>query len=144
MFFGKKDKDVRLTDKEYKSLVGGMSKKERRDFDRRQRDLKDYSPTTMYEDYSINEEYFHWQSQSTTSDTSPTGQRYINHVCEGSKVILFVREFKKDMAGAAPYTYLGTAKYVSHYGSRPMSITWHLDNPIPAKYIKKTSKLEVG
>lgn len=48
------------------------------------------------------------------------------------------------MAGAAPYTYLGAAKYVSHYGSRPMSITWRLDNPIPAKYIKKTSKLEVG
>ena len=40
MFFGKKDKDVRLTDKEYKSLVGGMSKKERKDFDRRQRELK--------------------------------------------------------------------------------------------------------
>ncbi|WP_081667968.1 DUF3427 domain-containing protein [Butyrivibrio sp. WCD2001] len=105
---------------------------------------KDYSPTTMYNDYSINEEFFHWQSQSTTSDTSPTGQRYINHVHEGSKILLFVREFKKDLAGAAPYTYLGTAKYVSHYGSRPMNITWHLDNPIPAKYIKKTSKLEVG
>ncbi|SEL76656.1 Helicase conserved C-terminal domain-containing protein [Butyrivibrio sp. ob235] len=105
---------------------------------------KDYSPTTMYNDYSINEEFFHWQSQSTTSDTSPTGQRYINHVKYGSKILLFVREFKKDIAGAAPYTYLGTAKYVSHYGSRPMSITWHLDNPIPAKYIKKTSKLEVG
>ncbi|WP_248403013.1 hypothetical protein [Butyrivibrio fibrisolvens] len=40
MLFGKKDKDVRLTDKEYKSLVGGMSKKERKDFDRRQRELK--------------------------------------------------------------------------------------------------------
>ena len=48
---------------------------------------KDYSPTTMYEDYSINEEYFHWQSQSTTSDISPTGQRYINHIQEGSKVL---------------------------------------------------------
>lgn len=40
MFFGKKDKDVRLTEKEYKNLVGGMSKKERKDFDRRQRELK--------------------------------------------------------------------------------------------------------
>ena len=29
---------------------------------------KDYSPTTMYEDYSINEELFHWQSQNATSD----------------------------------------------------------------------------
>jgi hypothetical protein len=37
---------------------------------------KDYSPTTMYKDYSINEWLFHWQSQSTTADTSPTGQRY--------------------------------------------------------------------
>ncbi len=40
MFFGKKDKDVRLTDKEYKNLVGGMSKKERKDFDRRQEQLR--------------------------------------------------------------------------------------------------------
>lgn len=40
MFLGKKDKDVRLTDKEYKSLVGGMSKKERKDFDRRQKEFK--------------------------------------------------------------------------------------------------------
>lgn len=40
MFFGKKDKDVRLSEKEYKSLVGGMNKRERKDFDRRQRDLK--------------------------------------------------------------------------------------------------------
>ena len=27
----------------------------------------DYSPTTMYEDYAISDEIFHWQSQSTTS-----------------------------------------------------------------------------
>ncbi len=40
MFFGKKDKDIRVTEKEYNSLVGGMSKKERKDFERRQRDLK--------------------------------------------------------------------------------------------------------
>ena len=39
---------------------------------------KDYSPTTMYHDYSINENLFHWQSQSTTSESSPTGQRYIH------------------------------------------------------------------
>lgn len=105
---------------------------------------KDYSPSTMYEDYSISSDLFHWQSQSTTSDTSQTGQRYINHVSEGYKVLLFVREFKKDSVGTAPYTYLGSANYVSHTGSRPMNIIWRLDNPIPAKYIRKTNKLEVG
>ena len=57
---------------------------------------KDYSPTTMYHDYSINENLFHWQSQSTTAADSPTGQRYIHHRERGSKVLLFVREFKAD------------------------------------------------
>ena len=57
---------------------------------------KDYSPTTMYNDYSINSELFHWQSQSTTSESSATGQRYILHKERGSKILLFVREFKSD------------------------------------------------
>ena len=107
---------------------------------------KDYSPTTMYNDYSINSELFHWQSQSTTAENSPTGQRYIHHKEKGTKVLLFVREFKADRIanGAAAYTYLGTANYVKHTGSRPMNITWKLDHPIPAKYLKKTNKLVVG
>ena len=107
---------------------------------------KDYSPTTMYNDYSINESLFHWQSQSTTAETSSTGQRYIHHKERGSKVLLFVREFKADRVtgGAEAYTYLGTARYVKHEGSRPMNITWQLDRPIPAKFLKKTNKLVVG
>ena len=107
---------------------------------------KDYSPTTMYHDYSINENLFHWQSQSTTAADSPTGQRYIHHRERGSKVLLFVREFKADRitGGAEAYTFLGTANYVKHSGSKPMNITWKLDRPIPAKFLKKTNKLVVG
>lgn len=107
---------------------------------------KDYSPTTMYKDYSINESLFHWQSQSTTAENSPTGQRYIHHRERGSKILLFVREFKTDRitGGAEAYTFLGTANYVQHEGSRPMNITWRLDRPIPAKFLKKTNKLVVG
>ncbi len=105
---------------------------------------KEYSPSTLYKDYSISESLFHWQSQSTTSEMSPTGQRYCNHKKLGSKILLFVREYKTDMAGAAPYTFLGLADYVSHEGSRPMNITWRLHQAIPAKFVKKTSKLIVG
>ena len=107
---------------------------------------KDYSPTTMYNDYSINERLFHWQSQSTTAERSQTGQRYIHHKERGSRVLLFVREFKADRItnGTEAYTFLGTAEYVKHEGSRPMNITWKLDSPIPAKYLKKTNKLVVG
>ena len=106
---------------------------------------KDYSPTTMYNDYSINDILFHWQSQSTTGENSSTGQRYIHHKKNGSKVLLFVREFKNDTFGnTTPYTFLGTANYVKHNGSKPMNVTWKLDKPIPAKYLKKTNKLVVG
>ena len=104
---------------------------------------KDYSPTTMYNDYSINEILFHWQSQSTTSDNSPTGQRYIHHKERGSKVVICVREFKNDAAGAAPYSLLGLCDFVKYEGSRPMNITWKLERPIPAKYLRKTGKLVV-
>lgn len=45
---------------------------------------KDYSPTTMYNDYSISGSLFHWQSQSTTAEQSPTGQRCIHHLEAGS------------------------------------------------------------
>lgn len=61
-------------------------------------------------------------------------------------MLLFVREFKADRiaGGAEAYTFLGTANYVKHEGSRPMNITWALDWPIPAKFLKKTNKLVVG
>jgi len=98
---------------------------------------KDFSPTTMYEDYAINESLFHWQSQSTTSSSSPTGQRYINHAKEGSQVLLFAREFKQVNNEAQPYVFLGKATYVSHLGSRPMSIIWRLAEPLPASMVSK-------
>ncbi|SEA76099.1 Superfamily II DNA or RNA helicase [Oribacterium sp. KHPX15] len=106
---------------------------------------KDYSPTTMYNDYSISETMFHWQSQSTTSASSPTGQRYINHRAQGSKVLLCVREDKKDSWGnASPYSVLGFVDYVKHEGSNPMNVVWRLTDEIPAKYIRKTRKMLVS
>lgn len=105
---------------------------------------KDYSPSTMYRDYSINEQLFHWQSQSTTAETSPTGQRYIHHRERGSQVLLFVRASKQDpllLALPLAYTYLGKAEYVEHRGSRPMTIIWRLERPIPAKFLKVTNQL---
>ena len=102
---------------------------------------ENYSPSTMYKDYSISDLLFHWQSQSTTSEDSVTGQRYINHIGNGSKVVLFVRENREDIAGVSPYTFLGTAIYISHTGSKPMNIVWKLDKPIPPGFLPITNIL---
>ena len=119
-----------LPDKKIDVLINTLIKSE-----------KDYSPSTMYNDYSINENLFHWQSQSTTSATSPTGQRYMHHKEQGSKVLLFVREYGENEAGTAPFMYLGLAEFVQNEGSRPMNIIWRLEKPIPASMIQCTNKL---
>lgn len=98
----------------------------------------DYSPTTMYEDYLIAHDRFHWQSQSTTSDVSATGRRYVGHAQMGYSPLLFVRENKTWLGGrTAPYTYFGPCNYASHTGSRPMSIIWHLRHPVPARLYRR-------
>ena len=93
----------------------------------------DYSPTTLYHDYAINQELFHWESQSTTSSSSPTGLRYQHHREQGSNVVLFVRRAKTGDIGTEPYTCLGTVQFQSCEGSRPMQILWKLDRQAPVE-----------
>ncbi|WP_405113147.1 DUF3427 domain-containing protein [Micromonospora sp. NBC_01405] len=93
-----------------------------------------YSPTTMYADRAITDRLFQWESQSTTSSVSTTGQRYVNHGKQGSTVHLFVRETRvpdRDL-GAPAYLYAGPMAYREHTGDRPMRIVWELTHPLPA------------
>jgi len=86
---------------------------------------EDYSPSTMYRDYFISPEHFHWESQSTTTIASRTGQRYINHEALGTAVLLFARDHKATAFGSgAPYRFYGPLTYQLHEGERPMSIVW--------------------
>nr|WP_152190558.1 DUF3427 domain-containing protein [Georgenia satyanarayanai] len=100
---------------------------------------RDYSPTTMYNDYAISPELFHWETQSRTTVTSPTGQRYLHHRERGTHVLLFSREHKSDALGAAPYLFLGPADYVDHTGERPIAITWRLRRPLPMDVFQMAS-----
>ena len=52
----------------------------------------------------------------------------------GSLVMLFLRERNKLPNGVtAPFLFAGPMTYRSHTGSRPMSITWELDHPLPSR-----------
>lgn len=92
---------------------------------------RDYSPTTMYRDYAINRELFHWESQSRQTPRQPAVQRYIHHRERGTRVLLFVRERKTDELGTRPFSFLGPVEYVSHSGERPVAFTWRLQIPMP-------------
>lgn len=98
---------------------------------------KDFSEDTLYEDYAISDELFHWQSQNKQSQDSKEIKRYIGN---DDKVSLFVREYKNKAGKLGAYMYLGECKHVSHEGNKPVSFIWKLDNPIPGKLISEANK----
>ncbi|EAY57993.1 MAG: Putative helicase [Leptospirillum sp. Group II 'C75'] len=108
---------------------------------------KEYSPSTMYEDYALSDRLFHWQSQSTTGEHSPTGQRYIHHRETGHRMFLFLRKKKKTanhpFQVSEPYVFAGPVFYRSHQGSRPMNVIWELAYPLPAHLFRESARLGV-
>jgi superfamily II DNA or RNA helicase/HKD family nuclease len=100
---------------------------------------KTFAPTTRYEDFALSPTQFHWQSQSTTSENSPTGQRYVRQQENGVRFLLFVRPTKNDA-----FVFLGPVNYLSHSGSRPMSIYWQLDHSIPAWFFELCASLRAA
>lgn len=91
-----------------------------------------FTPSTRYEDYAIDAHLFHWQTQSLVTPESVAGQRYIRQRDNGWRFLLFVRASEDDA-----YTYLGPVAYVQHAGSRPMSIVWRLETPMPGHDLQR-------
>ena len=105
---------------------------------------KDFSPSTQYEDYAINEALFNWQSQNSASHQN-SGRRYVEQRTNGRKFLLFVREHKVDEYGfTSPYYCLGLVDYVKSHGDKPMTITWAMQNYIPGFILDKAQKMAVG
>jgi len=77
-----------------------------------------FSPTTRYRDLALGPSLFHWESQSTTTASSATGQRYVHHEARGSRVLLFVREQRRQGTVTEPFVCLGFARYESHEAER--------------------------
>jgi len=98
-----------------------------------QKTEKQFSPSTMYQDYPISRELLHWETQRSTSQASDTGLNLINHQERGQTMLFFVRSRKKVDGTTSPFTFLGTAKLVSFQSERPIQMVWHLDHPMPVE-----------
>jgi superfamily II DNA or RNA helicase len=101
---------------------------------------KDFSPSTMYDDYAINETLFHWQTQSKVAESSETAKRYITHRKNGHGIGLLVREYKQEHGLTSPFVFLGTVDYVKHSGSKPMSFVWKLHEEMPSYMVPRANK----
>ncbi len=97
---------------------------------------KDFSPSTQYDDYVIDATHFHWQSQNTNSHYNRGGKIYTEQSIVHNKIILFVRQEKEDDLGHAPFHCFGPVNYKESHGDYPMNITWELERPVMAQYLK--------
>jgi len=77
-----------------------------------------------YLDHWVDEHTFHWQTQNATTPENKRGQEVITHEKLGISVHLFVRDTKLQAGRAAPFLYVGKARYQSHTGRAPMSVVF--------------------
>jgi superfamily II DNA or RNA helicase len=106
---------------------------------------KDFSPSTLYQDFAISDRLFHWQTQNSARPDKGKGLSYINHEKLCKIILLFVREKNQDeYDNTMSYVFLGEANFISTTGSKPMSITWELSEPMPPYFWKNSAKMAVG
>ena len=107
------------------------------------KDAKDFTPTTLYNDYTMSQRRFHWESQGVTRRESETGRRYRQPPL-GWRILLFVRQAKKDERGLTmPFLFLGPVRCVSAASERPIQIVWELERAMPAAWYS-TVKVAAG
>jgi superfamily II DNA or RNA helicase len=101
------------------------------------KDERVFSPTTRYRDYPVSATRLHWESQSTTSQASPTGQNYL-HFAERGYTLLFFARLERQVDGeTAPFVCLGPAKsLLGAQGDRPIRMLWELAYPMPAALLE--------
>ncbi len=96
-----------------------------------QKTAKEFSPSTMYQDYPISRELVHCETQGPISQASPTGENLIHHQERAYTMLIFVRSRKTVDRTTSPFTFLGPAKLVSFESDRPIKMIWRLDHPMP-------------
>ena len=93
----------------------------------------DFSPTTQYRDYPISRFQLHWESQSTTTQASSTGQNLLHFRDRGYTILFFARLEKRIEDETAPFVFLGPVeRLLSAEGNRPISMVWELAHAMPA------------
>jgi superfamily II DNA or RNA helicase/HKD family nuclease len=95
-----------------------------------------YHASIAYQDYAISTERFHWQSQNSAGPDTPGGRRYLESATNGWQFQLFVRPRKGDA-----YRACGPLTLESAEGSRPMSLVWRLQTPLPVRLFREFSVL---
>lgn len=94
-----------------------------------------------YKDKFIDQEYFQWQTQNSTSSDSERGKNIIYNKSRGVKLHIFVRKYKEVDGVTQQYIYIGKGDAVGYEGEKPITVKIKLEHPLPisiyTEFIKK-------
>ncbi len=102
-----------------------------------------FSESTMYRDFLSARTNLHWESQSNTSQATPTGKNYIHHRERDYTILFFARFRKSEGTLTSPFTYLGPAQFTSAKGDLPIEMIWELTHPVTYSFFHE-AKLAAG
>ncbi len=94
-------------------------------------DKSDLPEDHRYSDRFLSRDVFEWQSQNQTRQGTPTGENLRTHQEKGIHVHLLIRKQAKLEGRGAPFVYCGPVSFVDWEGEKPITIRWHLDEPVP-------------
>lgn len=103
---------------------------------------EDVKESINYKDKFINERYFQWQSQNSTTQQSERGQNIIHNKSRGVNLHLFVRKYREIDGKNEPFIYIGKGDTVQYEGEKPITVKIMLEHEIPATlYTEFTKKV---
>ena len=75
---------------------------------------KDFSPTTLYEDYAISDTLFHWQTHNAAGPKTERGLGYINHLNqEKGFYYLLGKKILDEYGNTMAYVFIGEGRLMN-------------------------------
>ena len=103
---------------------------------------EDIKESINYKDKFIDQQYFQWQTQNSTSQTSERGKNIIYNKERGINLHLFVRKYKEIDGKTESYIYIGKGDSVAFQGEKPITVKIKLEHDIPSNlYTEFTKKV---
>lgn len=103
---------------------------------------EDIKESINYKDKFIDQQYFQWQTQNSTSQSSDRGKNIINNKERGINLHLFVRKYKEIDGKIEPYIYIGKGDTVAFDGEKPITVKIKLEHEVPTNlYTEFTKKV---
>lgn len=96
-----------------------------------------------YKDKILDRYHLQWETPNATRVDSEIGEKIVKNKEKNISLHIFVRKYKNSDGIVQPYIYIGKGDCISYKGSKPITTTLKLENPLSKDiYIELTERVE--